>query len=428
MKLGRYAIALLIATGAGLLAYVLTNVRFFEPSIGQVEYKTIDYRMRSSRTVNADSTDVRLVLFDSSFVASWPYLSPFPRAALASLIDAAAQAGAKAIGVDVYLDRRYETLNALDSGDVKLRSAMQRAGNVVLVAPTVLDTVSGKRMLRPPDPYFADVAAGISSADTPTPYEIQRDGVLAVRTANAGMVPSFALALYARSRGLDVDEMLKRADRTGRFDIPSLPAEYARNKNDATIVTFPILFEGPPSATDRDDGAFKAVSAFAVAQLAGIPGAAQMMLDVKDKVVLMGSGFHDSERYRSPFYDATRKSGELFGWTYGVEIHANALQNLLSGHFVKPLNAVLKFLLLVAIAIAVSIFTFARGTKWGAFGAVALSMVSGFIAFYVFQRSALVVPIVGPTLASLFAFLGSTSYVSIVEGAEKRMIKGAFGK
>ncbi|HUP89653.1 MAG TPA: adenylate/guanylate cyclase domain-containing protein, partial [Longimicrobiales bacterium] len=91
-------------------------------------------------------------------------------------------------------------------------------------------------------------------------------------------------------------------------------------------------------------------------------------------------------------------------------------------------NAVLKFLLLVAIAIAVSIFTFARGTKWGAFGAVVLSMVSALIAFYVFQRSALVVPIVGPTLASLFAFLGSTSYVSIVEGAEKRMIKGAFGK
>src|SRR5688500_18667563 len=116
MKLRRYTIALLIAAGAGLLAFALGTLQAFEGSVGQLEYQTIDIRMRSSRTVNADSTDVRLVLFDSAFVQQWPYLSPFPRAALASLIDAASQAGAKAIGLDVYLDAQYPTLNAMDSG------------------------------------------------------------------------------------------------------------------------------------------------------------------------------------------------------------------------------------------------------------------------------------------------------------------------
>ena len=44
----------------------------------------------------------------------------------------------------------------------------------------------------------------------------------------------------------------------------------------------------------------------------------------KDKIVLMGTGFHDSDRFRSPFYDARPVNGkDIYGWTYGVEIHAN---------------------------------------------------------------------------------------------------------
>lgn len=425
MKLRRYAVALLIAIGAGAIAFALTTLQAFEGSVGQLEYATIDYRMRSSmKKVNPDSTDVRLVLFDSAFVDGWPYLSPFPRAALATLIDGAAQAGAKAIGLDVYLDKRYTGLEEQVAGDAKLRAAIQRAGNVVLVAPTVLDTATGKRVLLPPDPYFAEVAAAVSSADTPTPYETIRDGVLTVRT-DKGLVPSFALALYAKARDADLDALLAEAERTGRLDIPGLPAQYAE-LGGAPLRSLPIRFEGPPSRIDSDDGAFRALSAFAVSQLAATGAAA--FLNLGGKVVLLGSGFHDSERYRSPFYSMQDAGGQLYGWTYGVEIHANALQNLLSARFLKPLAWPLKLLLAIAIAAAVALLTFARGVKWGAASAALLAAGTAVLAWLVFDRSALVTPIIGPSLASLFAFLASTSYVSIVEGKEKRMIKSAFGK
>ena len=426
MKLGRYAVALLIAAGAGVAAFALTTLQAFEGTVGQLEYTTIDLRLQSSmKKVHPDSTDVRLMLFDSSFVAEWPYLSPFPRAALASLVDAASQAGAKAIGLDVFLERQYPELNALDSGDVKLRAAIPRAGNVVLVAPTVLDTATGRRLLLPPDTFFANVAAAVSSADTPTPYETVRDGVLTIRT-DRGLVPSFALALFAKARGLDLDSMLASAERDGRLNIPGLPDEYAK-LGDEPIQTVPIRFEGPPSRVDDDDyGAFRALSAFAVAQLASVPGAAAF-LNLGDKVALLGSGFHDSERYRSPFYSMD-KGGEIAGWTYGVEIHANALQNLLSGHFMRPLHWFWKLVLVLAAALLVAFVTFKQDTKWGAASAVAVALGSAVIAWIVFHRTALVVPIIAPSIAGLLAFLGSTSYVSIVEGREKRMIKGAFGK
>ncbi|MGQ0815929.1 MAG: CHASE2 domain-containing protein [Gemmatimonadota bacterium] len=425
MKLRRYTIALLIAAGAGLLAFALTTLQLFEPSIGQLEYKTIDYRVRSSQKIHADSSDIRLVLFDSAFVASWPYLSPFPRAALASLIDAASQAGAKVIGLDVYLDRRYPELNALDSGDVKLRDAIRRAGNVVLVAPTVLDTVTNVRTLLSPDPYFADVAAAVSTADTPQPYDTYRDGVLTAET-NTGLVPSFALALYAKARGIDLNSLVRRTEETRELNLPGLPRSYARLPEHG-MQTVPLRFEGPPSATDRTDGAFKALSALAVSQLAAIPGAAAF-LDVRDKVVLMGSGFHDSERYRTPFYDARRSDGQTFGWMYGVETHANMLQNVLSGDFIRQLHWIARLALAVAVAIAIAVVTFARGVKWGAAIGIGLSLGTAVVALIAFYRDALVVPIVGPSLASLFAFIGSTSYVSIVEGRDKRRIKDAFGK
>ena len=429
MKLRRYAIALLIAAAAGLVAFALTTLQFFEGTVGQLEYTTVDYRTRSSPkwAINPDSADVRLVLFDSSFVASWPYLSPFPRAALASLIDAAAAGGAKAIGLDVYLDRRYETLNALDSSDVKLHDAIARAGNVVLVAPTAGPSM--KRELLQPDTYFTHVAAAVASADLPTPFETVRDGVLTVRTAD-GLVPSFALALYAKARGLNIDSLMRATEQQGRLDVPRLPGVYARLPRAATQ-TVPILFEGPPSRPESGTGAFIAFSGTAVQTLDAVrafnPDALNA-LGFRDRVVILGSGFHESERFRTPYSDATDSTGTLYGWTYGPEIHANALQNLISGDFIKPLSLLAKLLLAIAVAAATALITFARGTKWGAFGTAALSAATAVVAWLVFRQNAMVVPVVAPTFAALFSFLGSQSYVSIVEGKEKRMIKGAFGK
>ena len=425
VKRRRYLVAAGIALAAAVFAYGLTSLQAFEGSVGQIEYATVDYRIRAAGRADAEKSDVRLVLFDSSYIASWPYLSPFPRAALATLIDAASAAGAKAIGLDVYLDRRYEALDQIDSGDVKLRNAIARAGNVVLVAPTVaIEGTNAVRTWLPPDPYFADVAAQVASADLPTPYATIRDALLSVRT-NDGVKPSFAVALYAHATGLQFDS-------TSIAQLPGLPAQYAPHGTDATQ-TVPLLFEGPPSRVDRDDGAFVAVSAMAVSALAQMPDALRPYFD--NKIVILGSGWHESERFRTPFYNARPKNdstrvGEsgIYGWMFGPEIHANALQNLLSRHYLVPLPAFAHWLLLIAVALTVALMTFARSVKWGALTGVVVAAGIAVVAWILFGRSNLVVPIVAPTLASLFSFLGSTSYVSIVEGRDKRMLKNAFGK
>lgn len=431
MKLRRVSIALLIAAASALTSYGLTTVRLFEGLFGQLEYTLIDYRTRSTPLGLRDSTDVVLVLFDSVTVEEWPYLTPYPRANLATLIDFVAASGAAAIGIDVYLDRLYPVLNEVDSGEVKLRDAIARAGNVVLVGMTTgLDSV---RVWQPPIPYFADHAKAVGTADFPTPYETIRDIPLTVRTGS-GLVPSFALALYAVARGLGLDSLLAATEQKQRLDLPGLPDRYARFDRDA-VQDVPILFQGPPSRPDHENGAFRAISALAIKQLS--ENGVSLPWGIEGKVVILGSGFHDSERFRSPYYEFRDTAvsggwletrGGLYGWTYGAEVHANALQNLLSGRFLKPLGNGWSLLLFCALASTVALLSFGYGAKWGA-AVGALFLTGEFVsAVFVFQDYAIIVPIVGATLSILLAYVASTSYVSVIEGREKRMIKGAFGK
>ena len=87
----------------------------------------------------------------------------------------------------------------------------------MILVSLVVDSEDGEsKVLARPDPYFADVAAGVASADLPTPFETIRDGTLAVRSGE-DLAPGFALALYAHARGLDVDAIMAEAKAAGRI-------------------------------------------------------------------------------------------------------------------------------------------------------------------------------------------------------------------
>jgi class 3 adenylate cyclase/CHASE2 domain-containing sensor protein len=427
MKYRRHLIALSIAAAAASSAYVLTTMRLFDGIFGEAERKTTDYRVQLNRSVQRDSVPVTLLLFDTATVEQWPYLVPFPRAVLADLVRVAAANGAAVIGLDVFLDRLYPELSALDDGDARLRAAIRDAGNVVLVAPTVQE--GGVRRLRPPHPYFAEVAAAVAAADLPTPYETVRHASLVTMT-DSGAVPGFALALYATMRGIDLDSLMRAAAAAGSLTLPGLPAQYTRLWPNESL-NLPLLYAGPPSRPDREQGAFRAYPAHPV-QLVGAATGFEpndaFSGWIRGNAVLLGSGFHDSERFRTPFYDFVFDDGELAGWTYGVEIHANALHNLLERAYLQPLPAPVALLWLLLVGAVASGVTFWRGAKWGAGAALVSFAAAGIAAIVVFHQSTLVLPVIGASLSSMLAFMSAVAYISIVEGREKRLIRGAFSK
>jgi adenylate cyclase len=454
-------VVLAVALAAGLdAAGTATGVRQFEDF-------TLDLRQQTTAEsfqpgVGDRESEVALVLFDEFTVmdpvSGWPWISPFPRAHLAALIDALSAAGAKTIGVDVFLDRLYPGLNEIDDGDDLLRAAIERAGNVVLVSP-VQQTDEGP-VASPPDPYFADVAADVGSAELPSSFETFRDGTLAVRSEDH-LEPSFALAMYARSRGFDVDSLLQEARRQGRISLPGLPRGVGTIPEDwleggsgsaSTIIPFRIRYVGPPSSSDAEGppGTFQASSSGSIPDMAAV--VPDLLADLfRDKTVLLGTGFHEQDRFRTPFFSYTHLASgeegatgatEPYGWMYGVEVHANALQNMIDGQYVRPMGEPGRILLMLLAAAVTGGVVFWKGTGWGGLATVLALAASGLYAWWAWAGVVYLpgaelfsigdpfkwVPVGATFLSGILAYVGSVAYVAIFEEREKRFIKGAFGK
>lgn len=462
MKKVRRVVALGLVVLASLaLAWLLGDVLGGLTGVRSFEDFTLDLRQQTTpesfqRGTGERESEIVMVLFDELTFQETPWLSPFPRTHLAELVDAVDGAGARTIGVDVYLDRRYPALNEMTGGEDLLRDAMERAGNVILVS-RVESTDSGL-VTSPPHPFFAEVAHDVGTAELPSSFESFRDGTLAVRSG-PGLEPSFALAMYAHLRGLDVDSLLDAAWERGSIDLPGLPdgvgeipeewksspgaaSDPGAGSEDA-IVPFRILYHGPPSGTlDTDPpGTFTALGSATAPALA--------MLDpeiFRDKIVILGSGFHAEDRFRTPFYGYSVGDGEgrvdEYDWMYGIEIHANALQNIIDGRYVRPMGGASKLALILVLAAFAGGVVFWRGTAWGAVATVAAVLGTWALAFWawagvVYLPGAEVmhigsvgawVPIGAPVLGTLLSYVGSVAYVAIVEGREKRFIKTAFGK
>ncbi|MDH5761232.1 MAG: adenylate/guanylate cyclase domain-containing protein [Gemmatimonadota bacterium] len=428
--------------------------------VDALESMTLDWRQTTTAEsfvpeAGSRESEIVLVLFDEYSVMDsldgWPYLSPFPRAHLAEIVEALSSAGARTIGLDVYLDRRYPALDALDGGDGLLRDAISRAGNVILVAP-VARTDSGP-VLDAPHPFFAEAAAGVGAADFPAPFETVRDGTLAVRSGS-GLAPSFALALFAAHRGTMVDSLLLLSRAAGRVTLPGLPSGLGGipeswweegTAASSALVHFPLLYHGPPSRPEASapPGTFQAFASSSVTATARLFPAF-----FADRLVLVGTGFHDEDRFRTPFFSArpTAAPGERdpdpYGYMYGVEVHANALQTMLDGTYVRPLGGMAVGLLLLLVALFAGGTVFLKGAWWGG-GATLLAVAGVFVAAFwswaghvygpwgsgwSLEGAYLWLPVVTPTLAAMLSYTGAAAYVSVVEGRDKRFIRSAFAK
>lgn len=412
-----------------------------------LERETLDRRQIAAYEdgrPEARESPVVLVLFDEDDTESWPYLSPFPRAVLADVVRAISEAGARTIGLDVFLERPYPALNRMDGGDDRLREAMEAAGNVVLPAPA-LATDSG-RFVRSPHRSFSEPAAGIGAVDLPPPPETVREAPLAVRSGRT-LRPGFALALYAHARGLDPDSLIRAGRRGGGLDLPGLPQELRRlpegwteggTAGGAAAHSFPIHYAGPPSHTELP-GAFPAHEADDAVDIS--------LFDpetFRDRIVLVGSTWRDGDRFRTPFSGvAPTRSGPggsardaAYDYTSRVEVHANALENLLDGTYVRRMGTVPSLGLLLLVATVIGATVFWKGPLWGGAAAVLTGLFTWATAFSLYVGGAWIpgagivgdfgirylwMPVAAPVATVLVSYLGSAWYVRRVEGRETRL-------
>jgi adenylate cyclase len=128
---------------------------------------------------------------------------------------------------------------------------------------------------------------------------------------------------------------------------------------------------------------------------------------VKGKIVMLGPDVGTEDRHDTPFYTSSGSTGK---WrTAGVEIHANALQTILSGNFLYPAPKwaeILAPLVLAGITVAISA-SFAAGQTalWSLVVLAAAYMFSHFVFLRGWQMSD-----IDLGLAFAFSLLGGVVY------------------
>lgn len=467
-------IALILGCGASLVALPFCGLDPAAPPAGltsfarTVELKTYDWRFGLTARPDTARRDIALVKIDEDSIRRLePQIGrwPWPRLVHAYLINYLARGPAKVVAYDVLFGERDLTRFKVqgedwtgEESDQAFVEAVSKAGDVVLAADATREEDWEK-----PSPDN-DAARAARAALDFFPPAFRLDGPLEERPIIAP--PFDDLARAARGLGhtfvaLDADGPLRRSVpfiRVRGRAIPSLPVAAAlvagdlspdRVRLDRDCLVFadarmPLIqaqtrtlggpvragrralvrFTGPAAwadgKTNYDEYSFFRLFYSEVQILAG----ERPMVDpavFRGKVVVVGvtaAGLHDV--FSVPF---ARGGGKM----PGMEMHANVIDNILSGSFMASAPRWTTALAIVLASLVVGLAC-AFFNAWWTIGA-ALLVVAGLagIGTALFVRG-LWLPLVGPMFATTTAAFGGVAYQYLVEGREKRRIKRVFSR
>lgn len=307
----------------------------------------------------------------------------WPRARWAALVERLSALGPRLIALDVVFD----TPGWDAGGDAALAEAMVRAGNVVL--PANLEEAPGDafRMAT-----YSPPVAQLSSAARATGISTFRsdvDGAIRRLTPlfpwSAQPQPAFALVVASLYRGAPID----------------VPARAL-----GADLTLPLHFRGP-------EGTFYTVPLHEV-WLGEIDAEA-----FRDAIVLVGFTTQlEQDRHLTPFAARSLMPG--------VEVHANAIDTLLAGDWLRRSPDWLVPVLLVGLGLASLGAANLGRPALGLLLLVATALVYGAVAVALFAGARCLVPMVAP-LVSLVA-VGGTAIAERVVFAEreKRVMRQRF--
>lgn len=445
-----------------------------------IELKTLDMRFRL-RGTHPPRSPVVIVAIDQKsedVLGRWP----FPRSNFAEAVDALREAGARVIAFDAnftepdensalqalrQVRKDYETagsknspfaakLKALEAGadnDQMFASAISRFDNVILgyfflfgnnelgaltaaqnqkltkdfvnylsfqAYPQIVHPEYGKLFncfyceaadLEPDLPAFAQYAKnfGFFNVIADTDGVIRREPVV-VRYQNS-YYPSLDVATALAYTNRSLDQVAVIFDPNGLENIDFGPV---------TIPTDPegfvqIDFHGPART-------YKTYSLADVVRNT-LPNGETMKAAFGNKIVLIGATATGIADNRSTPFETT----ETFP---GVEVHANFIDNLLTGHFIRRglrENAIdIGFLLLFSLGagLVLSIVPPRRAT-------IALVVLLGaflWLAYYVFAVHRVWIAVFLPTATLCVNYAGIVSYRFFFEEREKRKVRNMFGQ
>jgi adenylate cyclase len=433
-----------------------------------LEMKTYDWRVRQSVAspprVNPDI--VLVEINETSLRDLQPFLGrwPWPRVAMAKLVDYFNRGPAKVIAIDVglYEAQRNVTFRIGDDGpnmkgeesDAALAKAIGARPNVVLLADAVYAGKVGstdspdappwksapyrlsqeieERPITPPFSALTDGASGLGHNFLP----VDPDGPVRrmppfVRNGDR-YLPAFGIAAAILAEGIAPDEVVQegRSIRIRDRRIPLVPVA-VRDAQDPRRVhdqqTMLIDYRAPALVNGESPFTSYEVRHLLFSEIAieegQTPDPSSGFVDpqaFKDKIVFIGltaSGLLDA--FQTPFGSQ--------GTMPGIQLHASMADSILSNHFVTPTSDRSHVLLTIGAAILVGLMSALLPFGFAAAGAVAAAAGWSWWSLSMF-KGGLWVAMAQPLLAMGLALFAGTAYRYFVEDAEKRKVSRLFGR
>ncbi|MDE3057658.1 MAG: CHASE2 domain-containing protein [Bacteroidota bacterium] len=430
------AITLLIIT---FVSDAFFHFGFFDRT--KLSFIDRDFATRGPLPIPQDSLGVVLVTFSDQTDNSLPEHFPYPRSYYAHAIQNLNRAGVRAIGIDLTFELADKKGAAEDKA---LFNAIRRYKDVVVAGKT--DIRSDEASIRRQNEdfhsifYSADSSVGIVYVPNDQDGIYRRYWPLAKVPGEERYIPTFAFALYNKYLNLPSTTTCK--DTTGAFFIGS---HRIPKYDDVSML---INYVGPAQQTYRkidfadilDDKTFKTKEELQLGvdiNTFDDPDIGWLQTGIlKNKIVIIGPAFPESKDIFPVSIAKPEHPDENL--MYGMEIHANALQTLLSGDFIVALplkeRVLIVWLFSLLTFLVVSVL---KHLKWkrSYLLEVAAVLFIGieiyavlYFSHYFFAAHRLLMPVVSPIAAVLANYVGSAVYQYLTERKQKVMIKGMFSQ
>jgi adenylate cyclase len=452
---------LLAGSLLGLAAALIVLLLAWAELLDLAELQAYDWRIRRVAASASVHPDVALVeINDLSLRDLAPVFGrwPWPRAALAMVVDFLSRAPARVIAIDLtFLEPDNRLLFRVgdgtmtgDESDASLASSVETAGTVVLAAdavyhgtadgnqPSNIDqwsvppyklgpAIEARPLITPPYAALTKAAAALGhnlmilDADGPA-----RRMAPFIRVGDR-YIPALGVAAALRAMNVRPEEVsfdgqrIHIRDRTIPLvptSVPDLDDEHRRHD----MLTMLINYRAPRLTKGERSYKFYEIR-HVIASEDQLQTGQTPIVDpavFKDKIVFVGLGASGLvDVFTTPFGDVMP----------GMQLHATMADNILSDRFIRRRPAPDGLRIVTTIGFAIAVALTATTLPYAAAAACALLVAGGWtlVSLQVF-RGGLWLNMVQPLAASGLALFAGTAYQYFVEGAEKRAVKKLFGR
>jgi len=347
---------------------------------------------------------IMVIAIDDKSFGQLGHLSSWPRSHYAHLIDTLAEARARVIVFDILFSEPGD-------GDEELADSIRNAGNVILSlirtqaltdATLTTQTYPGENFTGPLE-IFAREATAIGHANVIT----DADGVvrrLPVAILNDGKYePALALASVAEYLRRPEPINIPAGDYVVSFAGRFIPV----NSNNEMVINYIDHQQESREIINLQTVSFVDV-------LNGVTGPSLF----HDKIVIIG---------------ATASGLADHFWTpmglkmNGVEIHASAINTILTDDFLKPAPDAVTMVSILALSLICGLLVSSLTTLWAAFSAALLCFVYFLVAFSFFDYG-IMLNMLYPPLAVVGTAMGTNLYNVISERSEKSEVTRTLGR